>query len=98
MRFRFRSNKLRALYTEERGAHRYPPGVVDAFFEAMAIIEAAKDECDLCELKGLRYEKLSGRRQHQYSIRLNIQFRLVMEWEQDEEGEYILIVEIEDYH
>jgi len=96
LRFRFRSNRLKALYTEERGAHKYPAGVVDAFFDVLAVIVAAKDERDLRELKGWRYEKMSGQRQHQHSIRLNRQFQLVLEW--DQEGRYILIVDIEDYH
>lgn len=98
MRFRFKTRKLEALYTEEKGAHRYPASVVDAFFEVMSIIDAAVDERDLYTLKGLRYEKLKGSRQSQHSLRLNDQFRLIVERQEDEQGRYLLIVNIEDYH
>ena len=98
MRFRFKSKKIEALYSEEKGAHKYPPAVIDAFFEVMGAIRAAVDERDLYALRGLRYEKLKGKRSHQHSIRLGKQFRLIIEREQDEQGRYLLIVAIEDYH
>mgnify|MGYP006285779025 CR=1 FL=1 len=98
MRFAFNSTKLTKLYTEEKGARKYPPGVVEAFFEVMSVICNAKDERDLYVLKGLRYEKLKGARGHQHSIRLNRQFRLIIERRHDEQGRYLLIIDIEDYH
>lgn len=98
MRSQFKNKKLEALYTEERDAHKYPPGVVSAFFEVMAVIDSALDERDLYALKGLRYEKLAGERREQHSLRLNKQFRLIVERAQDDDGLYLLIVNIEDYH
>jgi plasmid maintenance system killer protein len=47
LRFVLRSKKLQRLYTDEAGAERYPPEVVDAFFDKMAIIAAANHENDL---------------------------------------------------
>ena len=98
MRFRFADNKLEKLYTEEKGAHKYPLGVVDAFFEVMNVIDSAADERDLYALKSLHYEKLRGPRSHQRSLRLNRQFRLIIEKGNDENGEFLWIVRIEDYH
>ncbi len=98
MRFSFKNKKLKALYTEEKGAHKYSPGVVDAFWEVMSVISAAVDERDLRKLKGLRYEKLRGDRKGQHSIRLNDQFRLIVERGEDDQGKYLLIIGIEDYH
>lgn len=98
MRFRFKNKKLEALYTEEKGAHKYPLGVVDAFWDVMSVIAAAVDERDLYKLKGLRYEKLKGGRKGQHSIRLNDQFRLIVERGKDNRGRYLLIIDIEDYH
>ena len=98
MRFQFKNKKLEALYTEERDAHKYPPGVVSAFFEVMAVIQGALDERDLYALKGLRYEKLASERREQHSLRLNKQFRLIVERARDDDGLYLLIVNIEDYH
>ena len=98
MRFIFADNKLERLYTEEKGAHKYPEGVVDAFFEVMNVIDNAPDERDLYALKSLRYEKLSGKRSHQRSLRLNRQFRLIVERAEDENGTFFRIISIEDYH
>jgi proteic killer suppression protein len=99
VRFRFRDKKLEALYTEEKNAHKYP-NVIDDFFEVMAVIQAALDERDLYANKGLRFEKLSGQRgkQGQRSLRLNKQWRLIVTLEADEEGSYLQIIDIEDYH
>lgn len=98
MRFRFHANRLKRLYYEEKGTHRYPPGVVDAFFDVMAMIDAATDEREFYTLKSLHYEKLEGDRQHQRSLRLNDQFRLIVELQDDDQGRFMRIVNIEDYH
>jgi proteic killer suppression protein len=98
LRFYFADRKLEKLYTDEKGAHKYPEGVVDAFFEVVAVIAGARDERDLYALKSLHYEKLKGKRSHQRSLRLNDQFRLIVEREEDEEGKLFRIVTTEDYH
>jgi toxin HigB-1 len=99
VRFRFKDKKLEALYTEEKNAHKYPH-VLDDFFEVMAMIDAALDERDLYANKGLRFEKLVGQRgkQGQRSLRLNKQWRLIVTLGADEEGVYLQIIDIEDYH
>ncbi len=100
VRFEFQKKKIEALYTEEKNAHKYPDVVVENFFEIMSIIEAAESEQDLYALKGLRFEKLSGKRgkEGQRSLRLNNQWRLIMVIEKDDQGKYILIIDIVDYH
>jgi proteic killer suppression protein len=99
VRFQFKDKKLAALYTKEKDAHKYP-GVVDDFFEVIAIIGSAPDQRDLYAQKGLRFEKLSGKRgkQGQRSLRLNQQWRLIVTLEEDEQGAYLQIHGIEDYH
>ncbi|MBN1315446.1 MAG: type II toxin-antitoxin system RelE/ParE family toxin [Anaerolineales bacterium] len=98
MKFEFKSKKLEDLYYTEKNARKYPSGVVDAFFEVMGIISAAQDERDLYALKGLYYKKLKGSRCHQKSIRLNNQYRLILEIHRDDTDNMILIIDIEDYH
>lgn len=98
MRFRFHTNRLERLYFNDKGTHRFPAPVVDAFFEVMAMIVAAPDERDLYALKSLHFEKLEGDRQHQHSLRLNRQFRLIVELDADDQGRFMRIVNIEDYH
>lgn len=100
MRFIFKKKKIEELYTKEKNAHKYPNEVVDAFFEVMAIINAVASEQDLYAFKGLRFEKLSGQlgKQNQRSLRLNQQWRLIVVIEEDNNGNYLLIVDIVDYH
>lgn len=98
MRYRFGTKKLEALYTEEKDAHKYAAGVVDNFFDVMAVVESAKDERDFYALKGLRYEKLSGKRKNERSMRLTGRWRLIVEIEQDSQGQCVSIKGIEDYH
>ena len=98
VRFEFVSKALLLLYKEERDSRRYAPGVVSSFFEVMAAIQSAVNENDLRVLKSLHFEKLQGNRQGQISLRLNKQFRLIVEIEEDNQGKLLRIIEIVDYH
>lgn len=66
--------------------------------EKLIILEAAPDERVLRNWKSLRYEKLKGDRQDQRSIRINNQWRMVFELENDSEPPTITVLAIEDYH
>jgi proteic killer suppression protein len=59
----------------------------------MAIIDAAVDERDLYAQKGLRFEKLKGKRGKvgEHSLRLNNQWRLILTVNEDEKGTYLTI-------
>ena len=98
MRYRFKKKRVLALYEQEKNAHKYPSEVVDAFFSVMTIISAAKDMRDLYHLKSLHFEKLKGGLNEDRSIRLNEQWRLTLRIEKDEKGDFLLIIDIEDYH
>ncbi len=98
MDFEFANRKMERLYTDEKGARRYPPRVVDAFFKVIRVIESAVDERDLRKMKHLHFEKLKGGRQHQRSLALHGPFRLVVQLREAEHGAYLLIEEIVDYH
>ena len=100
MRIHFKTKKLKALYDEDRGANKYPKGVVDAFFEVLATVRSAVDERELYNLKSLHFERLGGKRgrlEHR-SIRLNDQYRLVLIIERDQDGKYLLIVRLEKHY
>lgn len=64
----------------------------------MLRIESAPSFQQLATNRGLRLEKLHGDRREQYSVRLNMQFRLVFTLERDVDGEVLLMIEIVDYH
>ena len=72
--------------------------ITNAFLRRMQVIRAAKDERDFYALKSLHYEKLKGKRDHQHSMRLNAQFRLIVEYESTGADKTIVIVGVEDYH
>lgn len=63
MRFVFKRARDRDLYTHEKGAEKYPPGAVDAFFEVMSMIDGAPDERELFVRKSLNFKKLKGDRE-----------------------------------
>lgn len=98
MRFIFKNKALELLYTERKDAHTYPTGVVNGFFRVIAIIRNAQDERDLRALRSLNYEALKGKRSHQNSLRLNQQWRLIVERHEDTEGRLLWLIDIEDYH
>lgn len=98
MRLRFEHKKLEALYTAEAGAKKYPRGVVTAFFEVMAMLVAAADSRELYAVKSLHLEALKGDRLGQHSVRLNKQYRLILRIEADNQGNVVVVIEIDDYH
>lgn len=97
MEVRFRDMSLDSLETTP-GDAGWPPGVVKAFRKRLALIRAADDERVFYGLKSLHYEKLKGKRQHQRSMKLNDQWRLVLELEGKGSDKVVWIVSIEDYH
>jgi len=98
--FRFKSDKLKLLYTQEEGAHRYPAAVVNRFFQVMSIIKSMPNEGDLYSFKSLHYEKLKGTRGKlgERSLRLNDQWRLIIMLETDSRGKTVLVLEIGDHY
>jgi proteic killer suppression protein len=64
----------------------------------MQQIRSATNENDLRALKSLRFEKLKGQRKHEYSLRLNDQYRLIFEIEKGDGPNTIVVKGIEDYH
>lgn len=64
----------------------------------MQQIRSAVDERDFYQQKSLHFEKLKGGRSHQHSVRLNDQWRLILEFDGDGSSKTVVIVAIEDYH
>jgi proteic killer suppression protein len=99
VRFRFEDDDLERLYSDRSSRHpRLGADLTKQFRKAMQLIVAAKDERDLRNYRGLRLEKLDGKRQGQHSVRLNDQFRLILRFETDGEGRIVTVVELTDYH
>ena len=77
---------------------RLDKSIVTAYRLVLRIIRDAVDERDLRSLRGLRFKKLKGERSHQHSMRLNDQWRLILEIEHADSGNIVHVVKIEDYH
>jgi toxin HigB-1 len=98
MKFRFADAELRRLYTDTAADGGYATGIGTIFRRRMQTIDAATDERTFYSLKSLRFEKLKGKRDHQYSMRLNDQWRLVLELEGKGKDKVVALISIEDYH
>ena len=94
----FVDSDLDRLETDPQYDAGYGQAVVRAFRMRMQAIRAAEDERAFYQLKSWRFEKLKGDRSHQRSIRLNDQWRLIIEIEKSQPKSTVVVVEIEDYH
>jgi toxin HigB-1 len=75
-------------------SRKFPIDIQRIGLRKLIIISRAKDLNDLIVPPGNRLERLSGKRQGQYSIRINDQFRICFTWENSSAS----LVEITDYH
>lgn len=101
MRFDIEDDTCYELFTKGKGADQYPKGVVDAFFEVMAFIAAARDVRDLYAMRGFMVEKLRDKKRWkrgERSLRLNDQYRLLFVQRRDKAGSLLLVLGIVDYH
>ncbi len=97
MEIEFNDDDYDRLETDATFEMGFAPGIVKSFRNRLQGLRAAKDERDLYSIKSWRFEKLKGNRQHQCSIRLNDQFRIIIEIVNDG-GKRLKIMKIEDYH
>jgi toxin HigB-1 len=72
--------------------------IVRAYRKVMQQIRAAVDERPFRNLKSLHFEKLRGDRSGQHSLRLNDQWRLIIEIEPGRPPKVVHVIEICDYH
>ena len=98
MEVRFRDDRLDRLETDPEYNAGYAPAIVKAFRKRMQLIQSAPDERNFHNLASLHFEKLKGERDHQHSMRLNDQWRLILELEGKPPSKVVVVVGIEDYH
>ena len=72
--------------------------VVRAFRKRVQFIRAATDEREFYAMKSLHFEKLKGDRSHQRALRLNKQWRFILEIKKTGTRRVVVVVQIEDYH
>jgi toxin HigB-1 len=98
MEVEFADDDLDRLETEREFTAGFGREVVRGFRKVMQAIRAAPDERDLYRLRELHFEKLEGSRSHQRSVRINLQWRLILEIVGTAPNKKIRVVCIEDYH
>lgn len=98
MEVEFDDERLDRLEIDRQFTAGYSQDVVRAYRKRMQQIRAFPDERDFYAVKSLHFERLKGDRDGQCSIRLNLQWRLILEIRGVHPCKVIGIVEIVDYH
>lgn len=94
----FKDKHLELLEGKEAGKLNYPVSVLNSARRKLTVLRAAPDERTIRNWKSLHYEKLSGDRAGQHSIRLNDQWRLVFELDKESNPPSLFVIGIENYH
>jgi proteic killer suppression protein len=98
MDIEYRNPDLEQLVTDDSVGGAYGVAVIRGYRKVINFIKAAKDERDFRSMRSLNFEKLKGDRDHQHSMRINKQWRLIVEIKPGDEKNIIEVVDIEDYH
>lgn len=98
MEIAFEDSNLYRLERDAKFDAGYPPAIVKAFRKRMQYIRDSIDERDFRSMRSLNFERLKGERSNQYSMRLNDQWRLIVELHGEAPNKTVVVVSIEDYH
>jgi proteic killer suppression protein len=94
----FKDQSLDRLETDAGFSAGFGDAVVKAYRKAMQHIRAATDERTFYARRSFRFEKLLGNREGQYSMRLNDQWRVILELRGEAPRKTVHVLEIADYH
>lgn len=98
MDIEIKSKRLARLETDKDFNDGRPPTIVRAFRKVINLIRQAENSRDLYAFKSLQIEKLKGKEEGFRSMRLNDQYRLVVEFGTKKGVEVVTVIRIEDYH
>ena len=94
----YADHRLALIETDQAAQTRLPVAVIQSARRKLNVIRAAPDERTLRNWKSLHYEKLKSDRDTQRSIRLNDQWRLVFELDDQSSPQRVIVIAVEDYH
>jgi len=94
----YKDESLEKLERDAKHSGSHSEAVVKAFRKRMWCIRNAVDERDLRESRANHFEKLKGNREHQHSMKLNDQWRLILEIDGKGANKRLVVIGIEDYH
>lgn len=94
----FANTELEDMWAQIGSHGGFAQAVLKLYRRRIQFIRAATDERDFYAMKSLHYEKLKGDGSHQNSMRLNKQWRLIVEIIPGTPKNTVLVVGIKDYH
>ena len=77
----FRDTWLRAFFVEDIRSRHIPPDLESRLFRKLQMIDDATTDQDLRVSRSNHFEKLRGNLAGYHSIRVNLQWRLVFQWD-----------------
>lgn len=98
MEVRFEDGDLDRLETDARFTARLPREVVKAYRKVLNYIRNAVDEREFRAWPALHFEKLEADMEGLYSLRLNRQWRLVIELQGEAPNKTVILQKVENYH
>ncbi len=94
MKVLFKTTELENFYitplNELEGKLPFQKDVIKQFKKKMEILISADSLDELRQFKSLNFEQLKGNRSHEYSIRLNLQYRLIFSVLMEKNGDYVI--------
>jgi toxin HigB-1 len=97
MEIEFRDERLDRLEVEP-GDAGFPPTIVRSYRKRLQFLRQAVSEQDVRGMTSLHFEKLKGDRKHQRSLRLNLQWRLIVELKKKGRSTVVIVVAIENHY
>lgn len=94
----FSDDNLRRLYTDGEYNAGFSTEVIRAFRKKVLLLMTASDERDLRNARSLHYKQLKGNRKHQWSLRLNGAWRLIVEKRVVNKAITLIVIAIENEH
>lgn len=99
LRIEYGNEELCRLATQaDYRPKKWGPDVIRAYRKKIQVLDAATNQMDLARMRSLNLEKLRGDRADQWSIRLNDQFRLIITFRTEVDGQLVVVLELVDYH
>lgn len=98
MEVRFGDSDLDRLESDARFTANLPPEVVTRYRKVLNFIRNAVDERDLRGWPALHFEKLKEPMDGDYSMRLNLQWRLLADLEGTAPNKVVVLQKIENHY
>ena len=97
MEVEFRTNSMKSCYDDPRRAVRtWGKQIGERYVRVVSLVMAVRDLQDLYDVPSIRFHPLKGDRKGEYSLRLNVQWRLIVE--HDEARKTIIVKEVNKHY